>query len=340
MISFVGSTYQYAGEKPTGPVLIYIQDHHYNEDLQCFPVEQLLENSDFDHTILFDTVVQHDDVLKNYNLVCLPIWISGACNGFNQQGITIDWRDRPCTFNFMINKPRLHREFLLLLIKHFNLDNYTYTLCWKRPEINQNNLSRVTDNPVYHEIINTTTVDLPTQQFLLGQENLLDRGLQYRHITNSENYQQFLQKNVFEPSCISIITEPVFYERETIISEKTIMAIYGGTIPIWVGGWRIPDYMRSLGFDIFDDVVDHSYQALADPLDRCYQAVRLNLHLLQDHRRVQDIVAQSQARLQHNLDLLRQNCFRQKIIEQLPTFDPDVANLVKNLIKPRLTYNK
>jgi hypothetical protein len=24
----------------------------------------------------------------------------------------------------------------------------------------------------------------------------------------------------------------------------------------------------------------------------------------------------------------------------LPTLDPDVANLVKNLIKPRLTYNK
>ena len=332
MISFVGSTYQYAGEKPTGPVLIYIQDHHYNEDLQCFPVEQLLENSDFDHTIVFDTVVQHDDVLKDYKLVCLPIWISVACNEFNQQGITIDWRDRPCTFNFMINKPRLHREFLLLLIKHFNLDNYTYTLCWKRPEVNQNNLGRVTDNPIYREIINTTTMDIPTQQFLLGQENLLDRGLQYRHITNSENYQQFLQKNVFEPSCISIITEPVFYEQETIISEKTIMAIYGGTIPIWVGGWRIPDYMRSLGFDIFDDVVDHSYQAFSDPLDRCYQAVRLNLHLLKDHRRVQDIVAQSQARLQYNLDLLRQNCFRQKIIEQLPTFDPDVANLVKNLV--------
>ena len=332
MISFVGSNYQYTGENPTGPDLIYIQDHHYNEDLQCFPIQKLLENSNYSHTVLFDHVVQHDDILKNYNLVCLPIFAAKSCEQFNRQEIDVGWNDRPCTFNFMINKPRLPREFLLLLIKHFNLNNYTYTLCWKRPEINTNNLCQVTANPAYHEIINTTTMDIPTKQFLLGQENLLDRGLQYRHITNSENYQQFLQKNVFEPSCISLITEPAFYERETIITEKTIMAIYGGTVPIWVGGWRIADYMRSMGFDTFDDVVDHSYQALTDPLDRCYRAVELNLHLLQDHDRVQDIVAQSQARLQHNLDLLRQNCFRQEIIKQLPTLDINVANLVKKLV--------
>jgi len=332
MISFVGSNYQYTGENPTGPDLIYIQDHHYNEDLQCFPIQKLLENSNYSHTVLFDHVVQHDDILKNRNLVCLPIFVAKSCKQFNRQEIDVVWNDRPCTFNFMINKPRLHREFLLLLIKHFNLNNYTYTLCWKRPEINTNSLCRVTADPAYHEIINTTVMDIPTKQFLLGQENLLDRGLQYRHITNSENYQQFLQKNVFEPSCISLITEPAFYERETIITEKTIMSIWGGTVPIWVGGWRIADYMRSMGFDTFDDVVDHSYQALADPLDRCYQAVKLNLDLLQDHARVQDIVAQSQARLQHNLDLLRQNCFRQEIIKQLPTLDINVANLIKKLV--------
>lgn len=332
MISFVGSNYQYTGENPTGPDLVYIQDHHYNEDLQCFPVQKLLENSQYSHTVLFDHVVQHDDVLKNYDLVCLPIFAAKSCDQFNNQGIQVSWDHRPYTFNFMINKPRLHREFLLLLIEHFALSDYAYTLCWKKSEINRDSLIALTDNSQYHDIIGSTPMNIPSRQFLLGQENLLDRGLQYRHITNSENYQAFLQKNVFEPSCISLITEPAFFEQETIITEKTIMAIWGGTVPIWVGGWRIADYMRSMGFDTFDDVVDHSYQDLADPVDRCYQAIQLNLSLLQDHDLAHNIILQSQSRLQHNLDLLHQNCFRQQILKQLTTLDSTVANLVKNIV--------
>jgi len=107
------------------------------------------------------------------------------------------------------------------------------------------------------------------------------------------------------------------------------MAIWGGTIPIWVGGWRIADYLRDQGFDVFDDIVDHSYQNLDDPFDRCYSAVERNLDLFRDLGRVQNLIPTLRPRLQHNLDLLKQNCFRQEIVKNLPAYTTDIVKMLQ-----------
>ena len=323
MIEFVGHQYRYAEEKLTEPETIFVVDHHYNEELHEFPVKKLLENSTnpHAHTIVFDHVLQHDDVLKDYNLVCLPILMANYTNQFIQQQIIPDWTHKNRTFNFMINKIRFHRTFMLMLLEMFDLRDCEYTLCWKHTDVNQNAMIRETENIAYQKIILSTDITTEPRQYLFGTERLLDQGLQYGSITNPEVYERFLQKKVFEPTCISLITEPAFFERETIITEKTIMAIYGGTIPVWVGGWRIADYMRDQGFDVFDDIVDHSYQDLTDPWDRCYYAIERNVNLLRDFDTVQKFVYNNKHRLQANLELLESNTFVnniQQIVKQQP----------------------
>ena len=324
MIEFVGHQYRYAEERLTEPETIFVVDHHYNEELHEFPVKRLLENSICNpkqHTVVFDHVLQHDDVLTDYNLVCLPILMANYTNQFIRQRIIPDWSHKNRTFNFMINKIRFHRTFMLMLLEMFDLRDCEYTLCWKHTDVNQNAMIRETDNIAYQKIILSTDITTRPKQYLFGTERLLAQGLQYGSITNPEVYERFLQKKVFEPTCVSLITEPAFFERETIITEKTIMAIYGGTIPVWVGGWRIVDYMRDQGFDVFDDIVDHSYQDLTDPWDRCYYAVERNLHLLRDFDTVQKFVYNNTHRLQANLKLLESNTFInniQQIVKQQP----------------------
>ena len=323
MIEFVGHQYQYAGERLTESDTIFVVDHHYNEELHEFPVKKLLENSTdpHAHTIVFDHVLQHDDELKEYNLICLPILMANYTNQFIRQRIVTDWSHKHRTFNFMINKIRFHRTFLLMLLEMFNLRDCEYTLCWKHTDVNQNAMLRETENIAYQKIILSTDITTEPRQYLFGTERLLDQGLQYGSITNPEVYERFLQKKVFEPTCISLITEPAFFERETIITEKTIMAVYGGTIPVWVGGWRIADYMRDQGFDVFDDIVDHSYQDLTDPWDRCYYAIERNVNLLRDFDTVQKFVYNNKHRLQANLELLESNTFVnniQQIVKQQP----------------------
>jgi hypothetical protein len=152
--------------------------------------------------------------------------------------------------------------------------------------------------------------NISVTNYRIGDEIQLDRGIKNGHYLNALTYQTVLQQQVFEPSCISLITEPVYVEHQTMVTEKTIMALYGGTIPIWVGGWRIADWLTSQGFEVFDDVVDHSYQRLSDPAQRVAQAVASNLDLLREPDL--DFFDRYQHRLRHNYNLARSGIWQQQ----------------------------
>ena len=308
MRELVGSRYRYSGEQLSGPEVIFIKDHHYDEIAQCFPLEHLLINSQgdpYEHTIVTDHVLQHDDCLQDYTWIYWPTFMAKENQEFIKQKIQPNWQHRTHTFNFMINKPRSHRYRLLELVQKFDLQNYTYSLPWQKVD------------PV---------LGIEPRSYMFGSEVVMDQGLRNGSFKNAQTYQGLLQTTVFEPSCISLITEPAYIEQETILTEKTLMAMYAGTLPIWVGGWRIPEWLQAHGFDVFDDIIDHSYQALPDPKDRVDRAIQLNLELLQDFDRSYDIVAQCHRRLQHNLGLLQSNYFGQlsnQIWNQMPKWLQD-----------------
>jgi hypothetical protein len=313
MIELVGPNYCYQGEQLTSPEIIVIKDHHYNEELECFPVEQLLNNSvcnSQQHTVIFDHVLQHDDVLRNYNLIYFPSFMARENTEFVDQQIVPDWNNKTTTFNFMINKPRPHRIQLLELIKQFELTNYAHSLAWRSNTVN----------------------DIAVTNYCFGPEVLMDRGVRNGHFKNALTYQGLLQKNVFEPTCVSLVTEPVFYERETIITEKTLMAMWAGTMPIWVGGWRIADWLQERGFDTFADVIDHSYQTLEDPAERVRQAIARNLHVLKDTNLAGCFTEQYQHRLQHNLNLLQNNFFQKTCLHTIKQHSGPIQLALQKLL--------
>jgi hypothetical protein len=313
MIDVVGSTYCYQGEQLVSPEIIVVRDHHYNEEQQCFPIKQLLENSvcnPKEHAVIFDHVLQHEDVLKDYQLISFPSFLARENTEFVRQQIQPDWSNKTATFNFMINKPRPHRFQLLEMIKEFNLTDYCHALAWQTNSVN----------------------DIPVTDYRFGPEVVMERGIKNGSFRNSYTYQGLLQKTVFEPTCVSLITEPAYYERETIITEKTIMAMYAGTIPVWVGGWRIPDYLKQAGFDTFDDIVDHSYQDLANPADRCRQAIVLNQDLLRYFDLTKRINWECRGRLKKNIELLETNYFRNECLTMIDQYSGPVQRTLRQLL--------
>lgn len=295
MLIIHGPTYRYSDEFLTEPTLVYVCDHHYNEQDRCFHLERLLNKSQ-DHTVVFDHVVQHDEFL--IDPVYFPTLLARETKEFIQHNIVPNWNSKTRAFNFMINKPRVHRSLLLKIISEQGLNNYHHSLCWK-------------DSPIQ---------SIAVTDYRIGNENVMYQGIKNGGYPNALTYRELLKSCVFEPTSVSLITEPAYYEKETIVTEKTIMAIYGGTIPIWVGGWRIPDYMQSLGFDIFSDLVDHSYQSAADPEQRCYRAITDNTHLL--HRPT----AVDRARLEHNLNLVQTNPWLDQVNNLIKTY-PDLRTV-------------
>ena len=289
----INSLYRYQGERLQEPAVIFVVDHHYDEATKTWPLQQLLENSicdPYSHTLLFDMHL-HDDIFVKYNPLCIPFFCARMVDEFQKENIVPNWTNKTKTFNFMINKLRPHRVALLKLVEELNLTNYTYSLPWQ-------------ENPF---------TSLPVTNYMIGTETQMTQGIRSGSIRNSQNYKQLLQKTVFEPSCISLITEPTYIEKEALITEKTIMSIYGGNIPIWVGGWRCADSMQRLGFDVFDDIVDHSYQTLEDPLQRVRNSITLNKKLLSNFEITTSIIK----RLQHNLDLITSGVFEKEVEKQL-----------------------
>lgn len=304
MLRIHGPTYRYSGEKISDRI-IYIDDHHWNEETQSFPVSKLLENNPNEYLLVFDHLA-HDDVLKSYSHIHLPVYLADEVEQFRQQHIITNWKNKTHTFNFSINKPRPHRLKLLEVVSKYNLQNYRHSLPWK----------------------NSPVTGISVTDYRIGNEVVMDQGVKNRDYPNALTYQKLLQSQVFEPSCISLITEPCFYERESMITEKTIMAMYGGTLPIWAGGWRLPDVMRDLGFDLFDDILDHSYSTLNDPWQRLEQAIDKNINILNNFNQACNFIQLNIHRLQHNVNLIEQNVFLKLVKAQIDRY-PELLDIVK-----------
>lgn len=304
MLRIKGPAYRYQGETTTEDI-IYIDDHCYDEQRHEFPVQRLLEASEGRPLLVFDHL-GHDDVLACWPHVHLPVYLAAEVEGFRQQKIQCDWQHKTHCFNFMINKPRPNRIQLLDWVERHKLSNRLHALPWT-----------VSNWP-----------SISVTDFRVGNEVQLEQGIRNGKYSNATTYQKALQKTVFEPTCVSVITEPCYYERESMITEKTVMAMYAGTVPIWAGGWRLPDVMRDLGFDVFDDVVDHSYSALDDPQQRFERAMILNQHLLVDFDAVHAVIQNNQSRLQHNVDLLERNVFLEMVDRQVQ-LDPRLGKVAR-----------
>ena len=88
------------------------------------------------------------------------------------------------------------------------------------------------------------------------------------------------------------------------------MALYGYCFPIFVGMWHGALAAKHLGFDTFDDVIDHSYETELDPAKRTLLALELNRDILINHRlRKKDYLK----RHKNNFDIVTNNL--QKLID-------------------------
>lgn len=333
-LQLMGPEYRYQGERLEQPHLIYVLDHHYDEHDYCMPVKQLLGNSLCDpseHVLVFDHVSAEDEFPDNIT-VCLPLLAAAESHEFMQQNITPNWDHKHRISNVMINKRRMNRNVLLLLLDHFGIHDFEYTLCWEDIDLPRREMMAQIADPVIRHMVETCRVPVPARSFTIDGNVQEYHGIRLGENKNCLIYQQVLQTNIFEPTYVSLITEPTMFEREAMITEKTIMAIWGGNIPIWVGGWAQASYLQSLGFDMFTDIVDHGYQFHQDPWRRCYEAVERNQSLLKDPNIARDFFTSNRSRFQHNLDLLKLGAFHRDCWRQADTAPEQVRTQIWTIV--------
>jgi hypothetical protein len=180
-----------------------------------------------------------------------------------------------CFTAWLINRSeyrldQLHYDFNLQLDRKF--------LCLlRRPTLNRAKLARF--------LLDNIGLDTARLSFGSGAQGGLE---QYQDVVGcglpllvdgvlTDRVQEFDVSNTLFHRCLFNIAAETSSQteanwRSVFLTEKTWKAVMQRQIPIWYGVPGLAQQVRSLGFDTFDDIVDHGYDSILDETQR-HQAV-------------------------------------------------------------------
>ena len=99
-----------------------------------------------------------------------------------------------------------------------------------------------------------------------------------RETTNSDNYKKLIP--LYENAIVEIVTETTALENTANIAEKFVHCVIGRCFPIIIGIYKNVELYRNMGFDMFDDIIDHSYDFEPNPFYRMKMAIDSNIEIL------------------------------------------------------------
>jgi hypothetical protein len=102
----------------------------------------------------------------------------------------------------------------------------------------------------------------------------------YDRYIGCENDDNFIALDyIYGSTAVNIVTETQFFEHTGIVTEKTLHAVLAEQVPVIIGHKGIVEHCRQMGLDMFDDLVNNSYDTI-DGEARVYAAIELNRDLI------------------------------------------------------------
>lgn len=313
-------------------------------------LHQLLENQNFDY------IFQDNMSELNYpgqTVYMLPLLIAFLTTFLVDKTIPMAPLVKPCNttdtktaFNFMINKKQVNRYLCIKLVELFKLTSFDYT--WSG--VDQNfDMSAIleeldmlgTSSPVTESERTFLLSPITTQPKVLPAIQCISSNTYLENTAGEWDIWILGLKPIFLNSAVSLITESISYDPAMVFTEKTLYATAGLTFPIWVGGYKQAQNWQKLGFDTFDDVIDHSYQHYDTIIERCYYAIKNNLKILQDVEHASQLRNAHMARLKANDALLRNGRLEQFCRDTLRSWPQELQHAINDFVEDRLApYNE
>ena len=208
------------------------------------------------------------------NFYTVPLLFLGEVESFSQLDISqCNYTDQTNIFA-MMRQPRESRFIVSAWLSNSGITNFNYTQGWTS-EIGY--INKLVDLVRGHSEHLTTMLPHNHIEFAKSP-GTLTKGT-YTSVIDRDTFEHIF-KSYFCSSTIAIVTEPVFFEKASLITEKYLMAIYGCCFPIFCGGYNMANDIKEIGFDVFDDIIDHSYQSEPNPAVRVLNALDYNKDIL------------------------------------------------------------
>ena len=105
-------------------------------------------------------------------------------------------------------------------------------------------------------------------------DDVINYGSTTLHVDEPGTFSSLIPTEIYKNSHFSIVAETTVDGNRYAITEKTGKVLTAGRLTVWVAVWQFVDHLRSLGFDVFDDVIDHSYDNIKNSNERISAAVQ------------------------------------------------------------------
>ncbi len=132
----------------------------------------------------------------------------------------------------------------------------------------------------------------------------------------------------YQNAYFNITTESEFLEDDVVhISEKSFKALYFYQFPLFLASKGHVKVLREeFGFDLFDDVLNHSYDDIEDPKERFLRFYDEIRRILEQKNRLIEFYKNNKKRFEYN---------HKKVIAM--KYDRNDVNLLRNLSQPEVT---
>lgn len=149
-----------------------------------------------------------------------------------------------------------------------------------------------------------------------------DESIRYEYGGINDNIAY--RNNPYKNAYINIVSESQFVLDYAIhITEKSLIPFYFGQLPLFLATeGHVAKLKKLYGFDVFDDIIDHSYDSIKNPNERLNKIVDEIVRLNTNKNFIIDFYANNTERLENN----------KKIVKYLATIHP-YDTIMKKFIK-------
>ncbi len=264
--------------KPTTHLIIDTTVESGNIDSLLDAVNHICETEPFKVTLIIDADMNCYLENNKVSFECIygfELVFFAHTNAFSDSRILIDHGANNYTYKFQSLNGSVRENRVLLLLELIKRrigigegDNPISFLFYtnQKEKFSQKNFDTFIKEMEFNGKINKEDV-----QLLLN----FDLPLHYDYM--EEDYHQMdIKIDSKYASVINIVTENThglgktndISKYITTFTEKTIFPFLSGQIPIFIGPPNLEKELRKLGFDLFDDLIDYSFESEQDPHTR------------------------------------------------------------------------
>jgi len=274
----------------------------------------------------------------NVPVLCFPAWISVLTSFFNKDKHAPDFEQTNYCANFTANKKQLNRFLMIKLIGWFNITSVDYTWSGAGDTVNlKDALDETNDMPAdILDYLCAPITNIKPRFFEHPQARHDSHRLDIadtRHGRFSVGFWELWFRQMYTNTAVSLIAEDLRLHRAALFTEKTVWSVMAQTFPIWIGGYKQAQAWKDMGFDIFEDVIDHGYQDRPSLIERCYAAFELNLEILANLDLAAQLRLKHRQRLINNRDRVFAGASEQRIDHLILQQPESYHNLLQNAVK-------